>query len=237
MFTIAGALERGTLDSGGTISVSFPGEATLPACPSPLTEFRSSVCKSVDTYLRGAPCLIFIPERLVPRFVQDCVQPSLVPAAPFPPLPRSLFAVDVHSFSTFLGRIFDAHPSPITLQRASSEAREKRNNRRGYQSFEFFLPKFLKRVNYFEHSQQFGHNVYFFQCMNYSFFTCIFYTDKNQTYSDSIRRPLKYPTPGEWTLPVSVPRDRHWGTNNEVSVRGDRHLAPYGRFVTKERPT
>lgn len=42
--------------------MSFEGKL-LPSEPG----FRSSVCKSVDTYLRGASCLIFIPERLVPR--------------------------------------------------------------------------------------------------------------------------------------------------------------------------
>lgn len=89
--------------------------------------FRSSVCKSVDTYLRGASCLIFIPERLVPRSNRDCVQPSFRVSFPplsllLPPRPRC-----TRSSWTF-GRIFDAYPTLITLHGVSTEGWGEKNN-------------------------------------------------------------------------------------------------------------
>lgn len=89
--------------------------------------FRSSVCKSVDTYLRGASCLIFIPERLVPRSNRDCVQPSFRVSFPplsllLPPRPRC-----TRSSWTF-GRIFDAYPTLITLHGVSTEGWGEKSN-------------------------------------------------------------------------------------------------------------
>lgn len=89
--------------------------------------FRSSVCKSVDTYLRGASCLIFIPEMLVPRSNRDCVQPSFRVSFPplsllLPPRPRC-----TRSSWTF-GRIFDAYPTLITLHGVSTEGWGEKNN-------------------------------------------------------------------------------------------------------------
>lgn len=50
----------------------------------------------------------------------------------------------------------------------------------------------------------------FYDYINYSFFTCIFYINKNQAYfSDSIKCPVKYSTLAKRILQVSVPMDRH----------------------------
>lgn len=97
--------------SRGTISVSFQRtykrSYLIPS--SPLSGFRSSVCKSVDTYLRGASCLIFIPERLVPRSNKIAcnlrsVPPSLVSLLSSPLLSfflslfRRTFILDVRTY-------------------------------------------------------------------------------------------------------------------------------------------
>lgn len=83
--------------------------------------FRSSVCKSVDTYLRGASCLIFIPERLVPRSNEIACNLRFFP--PFPPLfpPRPRYTRSSWTF----GRIFDAYPTLITLHGVSTEGKKK----------------------------------------------------------------------------------------------------------------